>query len=153
MSVRKRRAMMAVSYLLYALTAFGILLIVLYLWPRKIVDLHSFVTTQTEYRAGDTITVRFTSQKFVDARTTSDVFIYCGQGESTVQYYLKTITIDSYADPAPVTVEIPLAIIPNKLYPPECRVVTHQSYDVKYLLGFTRDYDQVFTSNSFKVID
>lgn len=152
MSKRKRHLIHATTYLLYLLTGFVLVLIVSYLWPRQIVHLTQFNTTAPAYRTGDTISVDVITQKFVDARTSSDVYLTCGQNGSEMQYYLKTIEMNSDKDAIPIHVTFPVATIPLSVFPSQCKLVATNTYEVKFFLGLTRDYRETFTSNSFSVI-
>lgn len=152
MGKHKRHIIHLTTYLLYALTLLGLTMIVLYLWPRNIVTLTQFNTTAKEYKTGDTIYVDVITQKHVEAKTTSDVYLECGAGNGQMEYYLKTISMNSDRDGEKIHAIFPVASVPYSVFPSDCKLVATNTYEVKFFLGFTRDYRETFTSNSFSVI-
>lgn len=133
--------------LLYFLTVVGMLMIVLYVWPRDIATVSRFETTQQNYVTGDTLSVVVDSQRFIDAQVSSNIFLVCGQNT----YFIKTIAMPSLKDDGAMNVTFPLFIIPADVFPPECKVLAVNKYEVNFFLGFHRDYIEQFYTNQFIV--
>lgn len=133
--------------LLYLLTAVAIFMIVLYAWPREIATVSRFETTEQNYVTGDTVSVSVDSQRFVNATVSSNIFLVCGQNT----YFIKTVSMPALKDGGAMNITFPLFIIPADIFPPECKILAVNKYEVDFFLGFHRDYVEQFSSNQFIV--
>jgi hypothetical protein len=144
----KRRAINLLTGILSLLIVFGVVTMVLYFWPRKIVEPTYMQTTLTEYRVGDTVFVKGHTTIHINGRVDNVVTLQCG----IATYQIRTISF-------PVTkqdtdYQIPIGDIPDGVgaSPPKCKVVSFGTYYFKYFLNFERAYTVTITSNDFIII-
>lgn len=144
----KRHIINLLTSILSFLIVLGTVTMVLYFWPRDIVEPTYMQTTQTEYRVGELVYVKGHTKISINGRVDNIVTLQCG----IATYQVRTISF-------PVTktdtdYQIPLGDIPTGVQasPPKCKIVNFGTYHVKYFLNFERTYEVTMTSNDFVII-
>lgn len=119
--------------------------ILLYTWPRKIVEANTPQTTKAFYARGEEVFVKGHTKVFVTGTDTNDVRLQCGNS----QYFVKQLSLD--VNPIDIDYVFSLGVIPfvAQPSPPTCRLVTTTTYYIKYFIMFTRTYQVTFETNEF----
>ena len=121
--------------------------ILMYSWPRKIVEAGEPKTTKLSYSRGEEVFVTGHTKVYITGTDTNDVRLQCGSS----QYFIKQLNLD--VNPIDIDYVFSLGNIPHVTAPspPSCRIVTTTTYYTKYFLMFTRTYRVTFTTNEFIV--
>ena len=143
----KIRTINFLTTLIVLLILFGLLLMGLWAYPRKIVTPTTTQTTATEYRVGDTIYVKGYTEVFVEARVDNLVHLQCG----AASYLVRTVSLPTTKMSGEYNFaigEVPQGVNTS---PPRCKVSVLATYHVKFFLGLERTYEVEFTSNEFDI--
>jgi hypothetical protein len=143
----KRHAINLLTGILSLLIIFFSVTMVLYFWPRDIVEPTYMQTTQTEYRVGDLVYVKGHTKISINGRVDNIVTLQCG----VATYQVRTISFP--VAKTDTDYEIPLGDIPQGVNasPPRCKIVNFGVYHFRYFLNFERTYNVTITSNDFVI--
>lgn len=147
MSKHMLRAINFFTVLLYIFSGIMILLIISYVYPRKIVEAGPVTTTKTSYEQGEEVYVTGHTTLYIRGTDTNDVRLQCGNS----QYFVKQIGLSVKPESLDYNFSIgsiPYIVTPS---PPKCKFVTITTYRVNYFLWFQREYQHVFITNEFNV--
>lgn len=143
----KRHVINLLTAILSFLVLLGTVTMVLYFWPRQIVEPTYMQTTETEYSVGDLVYVKGHTTIHINGRVDNIVTLQCG----IATYQVRTISFP--VNKTDTDYQIPLGDIPQGVQasPPKCKIVNFGTYHVKYFLNFEREYTVVITSNDFVI--
>lgn len=152
----KRHYIRLITWCLVLLSAFLVVAILLYIYPRKIIQTTGLHATQDSYSIGDTVVIESHTQFFAEGKSTNVIALKCG----ATNYLISTVvipvkpTLTALGKPGPVHNAMPIGVIPDgvKASPPTCIIRITTTYTIRTFLWFTRDYVTVLDSNEFKIV-
>lgn len=161
--MRSNRFVNLVTVLVALLTGVVLFGMIMYYWPRQIVDIQiawidgtevitddGFTIYQNIIEAdqGGTAAVEIISSTYVDAKSTYDNRLQCDNNIYELQRFTANTQDREEINPTKAKFEyiVPGIVDPS---PPSCKLVVDGRHEVTILPGFTRTYITEFESSNF----